>query len=127
MHRALCLHSHNKKTNLELALRAGLDLLGLGHSLDQLLDDDAVAVARVARVDLQVVVARYGVDFNLLLRGCGDGLVFDAQLLHARAVQLAQQTHDARFLSRARRTVHQEVREVSALHLKHNYAQCTYY
>lgn len=38
----------------ELPLSAGLDLLGLGHSLDELLDDHAVLVAGVTGGTKQV-------------------------------------------------------------------------
>lgn len=50
-----------------------------------------------------------------------DCLVLYAQLLHSSSVQLLQQTHDAGLLPRARRTVHQQVREVATLNLKQTF------
>ena len=92
-----------------------------------------VVDAHIAGVDLDVVVGGDGDDLHLLVARRGEVLVLDPQPLHPRAVQLPgyevllntaaqlkysppQETHDPCLLPRARRSVHQQVREVSTLY-----------
>ena len=106
-------------------LRRRVQLLVLRDLLDDLLDNHVIVDARVAGVQLNVVVARHGCDFDGLLGGrlhirVATGRHFElallhtqlqvkrmteAHLLHPISKHLAQQSHDARLLSGTRRTV----------------------
>ena len=94
----------------------GVELIGLRDVLDELLDDDAIVDACVAGIDLDVIVAGERGHLDGLLRGRLELLTLDAQLLDARAVQLAQNAHDARLLARAVGAIHQQVRKVIGVH-----------
>ena len=102
-----------------------VELLVLRDLLDDLLDNHVIVDAGVAGIQLNVVVARHGCDFDGPLGGrlhitVEDGRHLELSLLHAQlpmrrtiethllhsiSEHLAQQSHDARLLSSSRRTI----------------------
>lgn len=75
--------------HLEALLRVHVQLIRLRNILDQLLYDNAIVDARIARVDLDVIVARQRGHLDRFLRRRLELLPLDAQLFHARTVEFA--------------------------------------
>lgn len=65
-----------------------------------------------------MVIAGNGHNLQFLVGGCGEITVFNAQLLYSRSIQLSQDAHHPCFFTSTRRTIDQQVREVSAMNLK---------
>lgn len=101
--------------DLEPLLGRQVHLLRLRDLLQQVLHDDAVVVAHVARRDLQVVVAGDDVELELAVGGRLEDAAVDLDLLHAGPVEFLERGHDAGFLAGARGPVDEEVGEVAAL------------
>ena len=121
-------HAH-----LEALLGRQIHLLRLGDFFEQILDDDAIVVANVRRRDLEVVVGRDDVEFQLaiairLISGgvertlpscsCSPSRLEDPavylDLLHARPVQRPQGGSDSSLLAGSGRAIDQQMREVTA-------------
>lgn len=102
-----------------------VELFVLREFLDDLLNDHVIVDARVTGIQLDVVVARHGCDFDSLLGRrlhitVSEGNHFEFSLLHTQlwmkcvlkthllhsvSKHLAQQSHDACLLSGSRRTI----------------------
>ena len=95
-----------------------IHLLRLRDLLEQILHDDAIAGADVARRDLEVVDGGDDVEFELAVRRRLEDAGVDFDLLDAGAVEGAEGGDDAGLLAGAGRAVHEEVREVGGLGLE---------
>ena len=74
--------------HLKLSLSVRVELMRTGDRLDELLDDDPIVDARVAGVDLDVVVAGDGRDLNLPVAGRQEVLVLDPETFNTGTVHL---------------------------------------
>ena len=101
----------------EFSRRVRVNLLRLGQFLDELLDDQPILRADVARVHLHVVVRADHRDLQLLAGRRRENALHDPDFVDVVAKDLSQNGVDARLLPGARGTVHQQVRKVAARRL----------
>ena len=101
-----------KVVTFKAFLRVGIQVVGLRNCFDHFLDDNAVVNARVACVYFNVIVAGQCGHLDGFFGRRFELLPFDAQFLHAIAVQLFQQTHDSCLFAGTIWSIHKQMRKI---------------
>lgn len=103
--------------DLESLFGGLVDLLSLGHLLQEILYHDSVVVTNIGRRDLEVVDRGDDVEFEFAV-ACGlENACVDLDLLDSRTIELFQCGYDPCLLASSRGAVDEKVREISTLGL----------